>query len=1115
MRATRPLIILAASAAVVAAAVDGAAAAAAKQAAGRQPGAGPANVDVRNARGVNAAPDTAQQGEIRALRPAAVQWNRALGAPASIVRTRGYLTAASGARAEQVARGFLADHKRLYGLDDGELSTLVKGGEYRTKHNGVTQLALRQRDAGREVFGAVASFAIDKQGRLVSQSGMLAPDAAAAGQPALSAGEAVRAAADSVGATQAGPLTQRSAAGGATRRTTFDNAYAVRLGDPRPVSAELVTFPMPAGQPARLGWKIMLEVSDQADYEMVVDARGGDVLYRHNGYENAGPEGNVYRSQNPTTTQQITPFTGWVADRTTEGNNTNTYVDLDATNAVGYRPQTPASGDPGYQHFDYAFTNAYETSGGTDLTTDRDATLTQLFYWVNFSHDHLYGLGFDEASGNFQRDNFGKGGAGNDPVLAEAYNGYGDGTQKLCEDKDKNKILCRNNANFHTDPDGTSPRLQVYVGASPYPFRLSEMEGDTIVHEYSHGLSNRLVGHGTMGDGVQTDGMGEGWSDFIATSAFDDPVIFEYSGGTDGKTSGFRRVRYDTSAEKYSDVCKPSCEVHNDGEIWATALWAMRTKLIAKLDQGPGTRQAEQLVVDGMKNTGSTPTFLTARDAIIAADQTNNAGANACLIWGVFAAREMGVSASTSGDQQTVTPATDGPAACTPTAKAGGPYTTPEGSDRELDASASTPGGDGPLTYAWDLDGDGEFDDATGAKPSFTNVGRDGAFPIAVKVTNANGFSATAASSVTVTNVAPTVGTIAANTPKSENTSMTIGGTISDPGWQDPLSATIDFGDGNGASALSGTEEHARPDGTIGYEVSHTYGDDGTFTITVCARDDDVTTDVCNSRQVTVTNDAPTAAISESGFTAINGTPILVAHAGQPVAFSGRSTDPGSDDLTLRWSWGDGAPLIDVSTSYLLHPPNADPDPSPSIDPRDVTDARSHAFGKACMYDVGFSALDDDAGASATDTVSVLIAGNAARGRPTGYWAQQYRQRGGVEIDSATLTCYLRMVSVVSRVYNEAKDASTFQKAQAILFDQGTTVSKRDQLDRDLLTAWLNFANGAVDWDELVDTNRNGVVDTAFSVAMQRAETVRLAASSTPAQLDAQRAIVQSIDDTI
>jgi hypothetical protein len=143
-----------------------------------------------------------------------------------------------------------------------------------------------------------------------------------------------------------------------------------------------------------------------------------------------------------------------------------------------------------------------------------------------------------------------------------------------------------------------------------------------------------------------------------------------------------------------------------------------------------------------------------------------------------------------------------------------------------------------------------------------------------------------------------------------------------------------------------------------------------------------------------------------------------------------------------------------------------------------------------------------------------LITGNEANGRSTGYWARQYRQQGGVDFDDATLSCYLEIAAFVSKVFNEERDASTFEKAQAILFDQGGPVSKRDQLDRDLLTAWLNFANGAVEWNELVDTG-SGPPDTPFHQAMQIAESVRLDPHATPAQIDAQRAIVQRINNKI
>jgi extracellular elastinolytic metalloproteinase len=49
-----------------------------------------------------------------------------------------------------------------------------------------------------------------------------------------------------------------------------------------------------------------------------------------------------------------------------------------------------------------------------------DAAITNLFYWNNIMHDLFYKYGFDEKSGNFQEDNFGRGGKGNDAVIANA-----------------------------------------------------------------------------------------------------------------------------------------------------------------------------------------------------------------------------------------------------------------------------------------------------------------------------------------------------------------------------------------------------------------------------------------------------------------------------------------------------------------------------------------------------------------------------------------------------------------------------------------------------------------------------------------------------------------------
>jgi PKD domain len=448
-----------------------------------------------------------------------------------------------------------------------------------------------------------------------------------------------------------------------------------------------------------------------------------------------------------------------------------------------------------------------------------------------------------------------------------------------------------------------------------------------------------------------------------------------------------------------------------------------------------------------------------------------------------------------------------------PIADAGGPYATDEGTDVRLDGGGSSDPDNDIEHYRWDLDKDGECDDAFGKTPLFDRVGHDELTTVRLCVTDKAGLTAEDTAVVTVKNVAPTVGTITANSPRGENAAVSISGAITDPGWEDPLHATIDFGDGSGQRALAGIQEHLRPDGSLTYDLSHAYGDDGTFTIKVCAADDDVS-NICTTAQVTVDNVDPTATIGKDAATDINGTSVIIGHAGEAVAFDGRSTDPGSDDLTLVWNWGDGDPAVDASTEYLVNPPFADPDPSPSVQPRDVTETRSFAFGQACLYDVVFSSLDDDSG-SASDTVKVLITGNGDDGKTTGYWARQYRQESRVDFDDATLTCYLEIAAFASRVFNEVRDASTFEAAQAVLFSQIKPVTKRDLLDRNLLAAWLNFANGAVAWHEQVDTNGNGTPDTLFAAAMRTAESVRRDPNASPAQIDAQRAIVQSVNDTI
>ena len=133
-----------------------------------------------------------------------------------------------------------------------------------------------------------------------------------------------------------------------------------------------------------------------------------------------------------------------------------------------------------------------------------------------------------------------------------------------------------------------------------------------------------------------------------------------------------------------------------------------------------------------------------------------------------------------------------------PVADAGGPYTVAEGGSVTLDASLTTDP-DLPsdtLTYAWDFDNDGQYDDATGSAAAFSAALLDGPSSVTVKlrVTDSRGETSFDSATVDVTNVAPTLSNVTASTPLNEGQSTTLGGTITDPGTPDTFVLEIHWG---------------------------------------------------------------------------------------------------------------------------------------------------------------------------------------------------------------------------------------------------------------------------------------------------------------------------------
>ncbi|MFI6298800.1 PKD domain-containing protein [Nonomuraea sp. NPDC050790] len=306
-------------------------------------------------------------------------------------------------------------------------------------------------------------------------------------------------------------------------------------------------------------------------------------------------------------------------------------------------------------------------------------------------------------------------------------------------------------------------------------------------------------------------------------------------------------------------------------------------------------------------------------------------------------------------------------------------------------------------------------------------------------------------------------------------------------------------GSGTGTSALTYTWDFG--DGTTGTgaRAAHVYGDDGTFTATLTVTDQGGRTGR-DTATVTVANAAPTAAI-EGPASAIAGPDTRVARAGAAVEWAARSTDPGSDDLTVTWTWGDGE---STSTAYLIDPPGADPDPSPDVRPRDVRDVARHTWTRPCVYGVRVTSADDDGG-QAADTATVVVTGTGGGPRLLAFWALRFRPGGGVAAG-----CMLRTVEHMSRVFSEVVDVSTRERAYRVLTPRGT--DPRRQLDAQLLTAWLNFAEGDPVLDELVDGDGDQVPETTFAAAMARAEALRLDPAATPAAIAFQVSVLNDVN---
>jgi extracellular elastinolytic metalloproteinase len=756
----------------------------------------------------------------------------------SMPATGAFAAQAPAAQSADDARAAALRHVREnaadFGVTGADVASLTVTSNYVTRHSGVGHVNINQQYNGLEVFGGHATVNVASDGRIAFAGGSLVRglDASAAGAVDLSATSAVKAAADRLELDAPVDLRVLSRGAGAARRTVVSGGGISR----EPIPARLGYHPGKDG--LRLAWQLTIDdTSSDHLWNATVDAETGALLKKddwttHESAEDVASgleglaatsasfalapvqidDGSSYRVfnfakespndgpralVNSPADGNASPF-GWHdtngaagAEFTiTRGNNVHAYLDQDDSETPDFG--VDVDGGPGLD-FDFP----------ADLTEHaqfyRDAVVANLFYSNNALHDVLYQYGFDEPSGNFQANNYGRGGGGGDYVRAEAADGSGTnnanfstpaadaGTPRMqmflwpgnqfgfqnevtvaggatygarwarfgppatnagvsgqyvaagtgCKKNDYPRtppagwiavvdggtaacsyvqraelaaaagaralVVAHNTADappilggsFTGPPvtipaasisqaDGAALKQAIAAGSATgvvrknpaHPgIRDGDFENGIIIHEYGHGVSNRLTG----GPGINclsgNEQGGEGWSDYLAITVLMNPAL-EGPDGPRGmgpyalfqanrQGNGIRPRPYsrNMAIQPFTyDSIKTGGWLngtslalpHGLGHGWAAVLWDMNWDLIDKHGFNPnvyeswdtgGNNRALQYVIDGLKLQGCGPGLVVASRAIIAAADELTQGGDTCTLWATFARRGLGFSA--------------------------------------------------------------------------------------------------------------------------------------------------------------------------------------------------------------------------------------------------------------------------------------------------------------------------------------------------------------------------------------------------------------------------------------------------------------------------------------
>ncbi|MEA2386105.1 MAG: hypothetical protein QOJ22_279 [Thermoleophilaceae bacterium] len=601
-------------------------------------------------------------GAARAVHPDVVAQRDALRGGTRVVRRLdGFLTGPSNRDPAAVVFRFLRANPRLFGLARADLDTLSETRRWRSL-DGVTHLVWQQRAAGAAAYDNELRAHVTGDGRLVSVGG----------SPRAGLARAARRARFDL---------PRDGARRAARR-------GAGLPADSPVARPRKTLVSHAGRlvPA---WRVLAETQGAA-YEVLVDARTGGLLRRHNLVRDAGrvsvfeyypgaPHGGTATERN---------IGRWLtSDERLAGNLVRLFADVNGDDRPTPNEQIPPSGDGDWLYPFQPFTDgevcarlicAWDSNKARSWRTNLRSEAAQAFYFTNSFYERLIALGFTERAGNFQQVNAsGQGKAGDAIRVLTHYSA----------NADRGQPRELNNAWMYTPPDGQPGELTLLLNSHEGYDTTAGFDAATVYHEATHGLVGRLVvdSEGAVAMIGQGGAINEGLADWFAYSylnangsvpdgpgpgevlpfvaetpnrkgiryqALDCPVGAPKASCPAGARSGPGGFTYGDYGKVWGEP-----ESHSDGEIFSQTMWDLRSSFIEAY--GPdGVERIERLMVSALQLSVPFPSFLDMRNALLDADRVAG-GTDRDRIWQAFAARGMGYFASTSIDPEDAKPVQD------------------------------------------------------------------------------------------------------------------------------------------------------------------------------------------------------------------------------------------------------------------------------------------------------------------------------------------------------------------------------------------------------------------------------------------------------------------------